>query len=157
MNAIETLKKIHQKYTCKGDIIFRTAIQAVVECGQQTFMNDEWYQEQLKEVDDRHDAAEASGKWLLMTRDFEKAILECARELSDVNAYDFLKYVQTEVWVGGSVGEIDYQKAIELLQACVNHIEEFEGDETLSVLYSIGFDDDEIEFLGFEHLVYEVE
>lgn len=153
MNANETLKKIHQKYGCKGDIIFRTAIQYVVECGQQTFMDDEWYQKQLKEVDDRHDDAEAAGKWLFMTRDFEKAILECARELSGVSAYEFLKYVQTEVWVGGSVGEVDYQKAIKLLQACVSHIEEFEDEATIGVLYSIGFDDGEIEFLGFEHLL----
>ena len=153
MSAKETLKKIHQKYSCKGDVLFRTAIQAVVECGQQTFMDDEWYQEQLKEVDDRHDAAEAAGKWLFMTRDFEKSIFECARELSGVSAYDFLKYVQTEVWVGGSVGEIDYQKAIELLQACVLHIEEFEDEEALCVLYNIGFDGDYLEFLGFEHLL----
>ncbi len=159
MNAKETLNKIHQKYACKGDIIFRTAIQAVVECGQQTFMDNEWYQKQIKEIDDRHDAAEAEGKWLFVTRDFEKSILECAKELSAVNAYDFLKYIQTEVWVGGSVGEIDYQEAIELLKACIYHIDNctYFKKDVLGVLYDIGFDDDQIEFLGFEHLVYDEE
>lgn len=154
MNAKETLNKIHQKYACKGDIIFRTAIQAVVECGQQTFMDNEWYQGQLKEIDDRHDAAEAEGKWLLITRDFEKSILECAKEISAVNTYELLTYIQKEVYFGsGTVGELDYQEAIELLESCMNHIENFEDDLTLEVFYSIGFDDNKIDYLGFGHLL----
>ena len=154
MTTKETLNKIRQKYTCKGDIIFRTAIQNVVNCGQQTFQNDEWYEDALKEIDDRHDQAKAEGKWLWMTRDFEKAIMECAKEVAAVNTYELLMYIQKEVYFGsGKVGELDYQDAIERLQACVAHIEEFEDDATLDVLWSIGFDDDEIAYLGFEHLL----
>lgn len=154
MTAKETLNKIRQKYTCKGDIIFRTAIQNVVDCGQQTFQNNEWYKDALKEIDNRHDKAEAEGKWLWMTRDFEKAIMECAKEISAVNTYELLMYIQKEVYFGsGNVGELDYQDAIERLQACVAHIEELEDDMTLEVLYDIGFDDDQIAFLGFEHLL----
>ena len=154
MNAIETLNKIRQKYTCKGDIIFRSAIQNVVDCGQQTFKNNEWYEDALKEIDDRHDKAEAEGKWLWITRDFEKAIMECAKEISVVNTYELLMYIQKEVYFGsGKIGELDYQDAIERLQACVDHIEELEDDMTLEVLYDIGFDDDQIAFLGFEHLL----
>lgn len=154
MTAKETLNKIRQKYTCKGDIIFRTAIQNVVDCGQQTFQNNEWYKDALKEIDNRHDKAEAEGKWLWMTRDFEKAIMECAKEISAVNTYELLMYIQKEVYFGsGAVGELDYQDAIERLQACVAHIEEFEDDATVGILYSIGFVDDEIAYLGFEHLL----
>ena len=154
MTAKETLNKIRQKYTCKGDIIFRTAIQNVVDCGQQTFMNEEWYEDALQEIDDRHDQAEAEGKWLWMTRDFEKAIMECAKEVAAVNTYELLMYIQKEVYFGsGKVGELDYQDAIERLKACVAHIEDFEDGLTLSVLHILGFDDDEIAYLGFEHLL----
>lgn len=72
MNAKETLNKIRQKYGCKGDVLFRTAIQTVVDCGQQAFQNDEWYEDAIKEVDERHDKAEAEGKCYIMTRSFEK-------------------------------------------------------------------------------------
>lgn len=65
-------------------------------------------------------------------------------------------YIQKEVYFGsGSCGELDYRGAIELLQACMANIEDSQytiGD-TLDVLYNIGFDDDQIEFLGFEHLL----
>lgn len=154
MNAIETLNKIRQKYTCKGDIIFRSAIQNVVDCGQQTFKNNEWYEDAIKEIDERHNKAEADGKWLFMTRDFEKAILECAREISAVNTYDLLMYIQKEVYFGsGEVGELDYQEAMELLESCMNHIEDFEDDATLEVFYSIGFSDEQIDHLGFGYLL----
>lgn len=154
MTAKETLNKIRQKYTCKGDIIFRSAIQNVVDCGQQTFKNDEWYEDAIKEIDERHNKAEADGKWLFMTRDFEKAILECAREISAVNTYDLLMYIQKEVYFGsGEVGELDYQEAMELLESCMNHIEDFEDDATLEVFYSIGFSDEQIDHLGFGYLL----
>ena len=152
MNAIETLNKIRQKYTCKGDIIFRTSLMNVVDCGQQSYNNEEWYNMALEEIDKRHDKAKAEGKWLIMTRDFEKTLLECSKEIAAVNTYELLKYIQKYAWIGGDFGELDYQEAIELLQSCMNHIEGFENDMVLDVFYEIGFSDDQISYLGFDHL-----
>lgn len=155
MNAKETLNKIHHKYSCKGDIIFRTAIQMVVEYGQQTFLDEEWCKNQFNEIDEKHDEAEKCGKWLIMTRDFEKAIFECAKELSYVNAYDFLMYIQKEVWLGGEVGELCYQETIEFLKECMNNIEDskYTMTDTLDAFYDIGFSDEQIEVLGFGYLL----
>lgn len=154
MNAIETLNAIRQKYTCKGDIIFRTSIMNVVDCGQQSYNNEEWCNEVIKEIDERHNKAEAEGKWLFMTRDFEKTLLECSKEIASVNTYDLLKYIQKYAFIGGEVGELDYQDAIDLLKVCMIHIEDsqYVKGDALDVLQNLGFDDEQISYLGFDHL-----
>ena len=114
MSYTESKKKldsIRQKYGCKGEVLFRTAIQSVVEYGQYMFNDEEFIADQLRQIDDRHDIAEAQGKWLFMTRDFEKEIINCAKELANINTYDLLIYIQREVWLGGGeIGEPDMQQ-----------------------------------------------
>lgn len=154
----KTLDKIRNKYGCKGDIIFRTAIQYVVECGQQNFQDDEWVKEQLDIADKKHDAFEREKKVLFISREFEKSILECAAEIAKVNTYDLLIYIQKEVWLSGD--GMDYQRAKQLLKRCMSWLEEdIElAVETLDVFESLGFTDDEIAELGYEHLLnYEEE
>jgi hypothetical protein len=59
-NYAESKKKldsIRDKYGCKGEIIFRTAIQYIVEYGQQNFLDEVWYEELINDIDDRHDTA----------------------------------------------------------------------------------------------------
>ena len=155
MNAIETLNKIHRKYISKGDIIFRTSLMNVVDCGQQCYNNDEWYNMALKEIDERHDKAELEGKWLIMTRDFEKTLLECAKEIAAVNTYELLRYIQKHAWLGGEVGELDYQDAMELITGLMSYIEndKYTVADTLSAFYDVGLDDDQIEALGFGHVL----
>lgn len=150
------MDKIRQKYDCKGEVLFRTALQYVVECGQQSFQDDEWFQTMLNEIDSRHEIAKAEGKHLFVTRDFEVAILDCAKEIAKINTYDLLMYVQKEVWLSGD--GIDYQRAIELLKYCV----EWFTDDTLNEkivenLDLLGFKDDEIIELGYGWLFEEEE
>ena len=158
MNNYAEVKKeldvIRSKYACKGDVLFRTAIQTVVEYGTSDLLDDWSYYHLCDEVNDRHDEAEAEGKKLWITRDFELAILECAREIAMVDIYDMLMYIQREVWLSGD--GIDYQRAIELLKKCIYDIEERENCEDkllYQALEQIGFDDDEIEELGFGYVL----
>lgn len=46
-----------------------------------------------------------------------------------------------------------YQDMIDLLKSCMDHIESFEDDMTLDVFHAIGFSDEQIKSLGFEHLL----
>ena len=65
-------------------------------------------------------------------------------------------YIQKEVYFGsGSCGELDYKEAIELLQGCMRCIEDsqYTIESVLAVFYDIGFNDDQIEHLGFEYLL----
>ena len=153
------LDKIRNEYGCKGDIIFRSALQFVVEEGTGNLTDDWSYMHRVDEVNERYDVAEAEGKTLWITRDFELAILECARKIARVNIYDMLMYVQKEVWLSGE--GMDYQRAIQLLKKCMADIEESyycNNKEVYDAFEYIGFTDDEIEMFGFGYLLdYEEE
>lgn len=143
------LDEIRQKYGCKGEILFRTAIQYVVDYGRESFNDNNWFEFQMDAIDKRHDEIDAKGMIYWMTRDFEKAILECAKEVAEISAYDFLTYIQREVWLGGD--GINYQRAIEL---CKNAIDctladVYETEYALNNIREMDFSDDELDELGF--------
>lgn len=148
------LDKIRSDFACAGDVIFRTASQCVVECGQETFRDNEWVVKQMAEIDGKHDEADRQGKILWISRDFEKGIIECGEALAKVNTYDLISYMQREMWFSGDV--ISYQRAIELLKKCLYDIEQREGCEDklfYQSLDDIGFYDSEIKELGFGYLL----
>lgn len=156
MNYPESKKKIdaiRQKYGCKGEVLFRTAIQYIVDYGRESFNDSNWFEFQTKAVDERHDEIEAKGMISWITRDFEKAMLECAKDLAQIEAYDFLTYVQREVWLSGD--GIDYQRAIELCKGAINWMvgDTYETDIALEQVRDIGFSDDEIDELGFDWML----
>lgn len=150
----QKLDAIRDKYGCKGEVIFRTAIQYVIEFGQHNFKDEVWFDELANDVDERHNLAEANGKILFITRDFERAILECAKEIAEIEPYDFLIYIQKEIYLGGN--GISYQRAIELLTACTESIYENHREDSwyaLEDLRGCGFSNDELEELGCGYLL----
>ena len=158
MSYAESKKKldaIRQEYGYKGDILFRTAIQYVVEFGSCTLQDKDWYKWMMDDIDANHDRAEAKGEILWCTRDFEKAIIDCAVALSEVNTYDFLTYIQREVWLGGGeVGEPDYQRALQIIRNCLYWTAEgYESSAILSQFRDLELDDDEIAYFGWDYLL----
>lgn len=162
MSYAESKKKldaIRQEYGCKGDVIFKTAIQYIVEYGQRIFRKQDWFDACIRGVDKKHDMAEESGKHLWFTRDFEKAMLECARDLAEIAEYDFLTYIQREVWLGGGeVGEPDYHRALQIIRNCMCYTADCYGayaedcSETLQKFRQMDLTDDEIAYFGWEYL-----
>lgn len=153
------LDKIRQNYDCKGDIIFRTAIQYIVEHGQYNFRNENWFNGCIEQVDKKHDRADKDGKILWIGRNFEKALLECARDLAEIDAYDLLVYIQREVWLGsGEIGEPDYQRTMEIIRNCMCYIADRYGayrcdeEKTLEKFRCI-MKDEEIEYFGWGELL----
>lgn len=146
------LDKIRNDFGCQGEIIFRTALQYVMEYGQTTFQRQAWVKEQLIFIDAKHDEAEQEGRHLFVARDVEKAIIECAEALAKVNTYDLLVYVQKEMWLGAD--GIDYKKTIDMLKRCMSCIEEQyeELPALLKTFEYIGFTDDELEEFGYGYL-----
>lgn len=157
----EKLNKIRREYTCKGDVIFTTAVQYTIEVGQANLNRDSWLQKTLAQIDNRHDKAEKEGKWLFMTRDFEKAIVECARKIAEINTHDLMVYIQREMYLNSGLmdGEPDYQRAIRLIEECLRWLDEDISTMggTLEVLYDIGFSDDELIHFGYQWLLDEEE
>lgn len=153
------LDTIRQKYGCKGDIIFRTALQYIVEHGQLNFRNEKWFNSCIEQVDSKHDRADKDGKILWIGRDFEKALLECAREVAQIEPYDLLVYIQHEVWLGGGeIGEPDYQRALEIIRNCLCYAADMYGVlntadwERLEKFREMDLTDDEIAYFGWKHL-----
>jgi hypothetical protein len=160
MSYAESKKKIdaiRQEYGCKGEVILRTALECVIDYGKCTLLDPGWYESTIREIDDRHDKAESEGKWLWMTRDFEKAIVNCSVDLCGVNTYHLLMYIQKEIWLGGEVGEPDYQRAMEIIRNCLCYMADCYGvyrcdeKEALEKFRCI-MNDNEIEFFGWEEL-----
>lgn len=151
------LDAIRNKYGYKGEVIFRAAIQYVIEFGQRNFKDEMWFNELVNDVDERHNLAEANREILFVTRDFEKAILECAKELAQIEPYDFLIYIQREIYLGGD--GMSYQRAIDLLRGCLDYC----GNNTYEIMYTLemaeemGFDENEIEELGYGYMLSEEE
>ena len=135
-------------YRCSGELIFRTALLYVIECGQQSFQNENWLMAQVDEVYTRHNIAEQEGKCLIMTRDFEIAILKCAKDIAEINAMDLVMYLQREIWFGN---DISYERATELLRNYLSFAidDTYEMEYALEEARDVGFNDDEIEELGF--------
>ena len=160
-NYVESKKKldeIRNKYNCSGDIIVRTAIQMIVEYGQSTFRDEAWFEEQINEIDDRHDLAESAGKILFMTRDFEKSLYNCSKDLASIETYDLLTYIKEEVYFGsGEIGKPDYQRAVEIIRNCLYYIGDCYGAyrenvyETLQKFREMNLTDDEIEYFGWSY------
>jgi len=153
------LDEIRQKYGCKGDIIFRTALQYIVEHGQLNFRNEKWFNSCIEQVDSKHDRADKDGKILWIGRDFEKALLECAREVAQIEPYDLLTYIQREVWLGGGeIGEPDYQRALQIIRNCLCYTADCYGvyntsdEERLEKFREMDLSDEEIAYFGWEHL-----
>lgn len=154
MESKKAMDAIRSKYGCKGEILFRSAIQYVVEYGADTLMDDLQYKNAVDDVNDRHDAADEAGKTLFVSREFELAILECAREIAQVNTYDFLVYIQREVWLSND--GMDYQRAMELLKSALEYLEGYNNcnnRENYDAFCDIGLDDDEMELFGFDYLI----
>ena len=147
------LNKIRDDYACKGEVVFRCALQYAVECGHHLLQDPIWVQKQLDNIDVNHDEAEKEGKVLFIGREFEKAIVKCAAEITKVPVMDMLQYVQKEVWLSGE--GIDYQRAIELLKKCMKDIEDARwcnNKDVYDAFEYIGFTDDEIQTLGFDYV-----
>lgn len=158
MNYAETKKeldRIRNEYGCKGEMIFRTSLQYIVEYGQAKFQDEEWIQSQLDLVNEKHNKADAENKILFIGREFEIALIECAREIAKVEAYGMLVYIQKEVWLSNE-GGINYGRAVQLLKGCMANIEQWNdcrNELTLREFEDIGFDDEEIIEFGFAYVL----
>lgn len=152
------IDKIRQEYGCKGEVLFRTALQNVIDYGKCTLLDKGWYQCTMNDIDHEHDLAEANGKFLWLTRDFEKAIVDCSVELCEIETYHLLMYIQKEIWLSGEIGEPDYQRAMEIIRNCLSYMADCYGayrcdeEETLEKFRCV-MNDTEIEYFGWGELL----
>ena len=156
--AKKYIEKLRSEYNCKGDLIFRCAVQNVVEYGVVPLTQNIAVEDWASDIDRRHDAAEADGKILLIGRDFEKAIAECTFKLAKVGSMNLMMYIEREVWHSDNYNEISYERAIEIIKDILFYNTDYQSNkELLDGFYDMGLDDGEIVALGLGYLLDEEE
>lgn len=151
----QKLSRISIKYGCKGDIVMRTSIQYVLQYGQEMFKNEKWVEEQLKLIEEKHLRAEEEGKTLWITKDFEMALINCAKEIAQIDTYDLIIYMQKEMFWSNE-GGIDYNRLKDIVESVMDWIicnssDSSEDYNTFSTCCDI--DDEELKELGFKYLI----
>lgn len=151
------IEKLRSEYCCKGDLIFRCAVQNVVEYGVVPLTINLTVEDWLYDIDRRHDEAEAAGKILWIGRDFEKAMAECTFKLAKVGSMNLMMYIQREVFYQNRANEISYQRAIEMVKDLIMYISDnsYDNKKAIRELEDIGIDIDDLDELGFTWMIEE--
>ena len=146
-NYAESKKKIDSIRNKCGEIMFRMAISHLMDVGIR-HLTEENVEETCKEIMQKDDSK------AFMTNEFSCGLVRMAYELAQIPHTDLLVYIQREMVYDVFDGMPSYERAIHLLKGCMNWIE---GDincaETLDNFEWIGFDDDEIEALGWGYVL----
>lgn len=146
-NYAESKKKINSIRNKCGEIMFRMAISHLMDVGIR-HLTEENVEETCKEIMQKDDSK------AFMTNEFSCGLVRMAYELAQIPHTDLLVYIQREMAYDVFDGMPSYERAIHLLKGCMNWIE---GDincaETLDNFEWIGFDDDEIEALGWGYVL----
>ena len=152
-NYAEIKKKIDKIRDWYGEFVFRGGISHLMDVGSR-HLTKESVEETCKEIMQEDDTKQ------FMTNEFKCEIIKVAYELAQISQTDLIVYIQREMVYDIFDGVNSYQRAIDLLKGCMEQIEadeNYDNIETLGVFESIGFDDDELEVLGFKYLIKEDE
>lgn len=139
-NYIESKKRIdaiRNEYSSAGDIIFRAAIEMLIDIGKVNCYNELTYDGMLSGIDN----------------ELDRMVFKCAHDLVDISTTDLLIYVQKELYLS-SEGGMNYQTMTRRLKDCVDWIAEgVESSDAISDLtIGIGFSVRELKELGYEYL-----
>lgn len=139
-NYTESKKKldtIRSKYSSAGDIIFRSAIDTLIDIGKVNCCNELTYDGILSGVDN----------------EIDRTVLKCAHELADINTTDLLVYVQKELYLSND-GGMSYQTMARKLSDCIEWIigDADCSDAVKDLKYGVGFSENELRSLGYDYL-----
>lgn len=139
-NYTESKKKldtIRSKYSSAGDIIFRSAIDLLIDIGKVNCCNELTYDGMLSGVDN----------------EIDRTVLKCAHDLADINTTDLLVYVQKELYLSND-GGMSYQTMARKLSGCIEWIigDADCSDAVKDLKYGVGFSENELRSLGYDYL-----
>ena len=131
------LDTIRSKYSSAGDIIFRSAIDTLIDIGKVNCCNELTYDGILSGVDN----------------ELDRTVLKCAYELADINTTDLLIYVQKELYLSND-GGMSYQTMARKLSDCIEWIigDADCSDAVKDLKYGVGFSENELRSLGYDYL-----
>ena len=150
-NYAESKKKIETIRNKNGEPMFRMAISHLMDVGVR-HLTKELVEETCEEIMKEDDSKS------FMTNGFKCDLIKAAYELAQISQVDLLVYIQREVYYDVFDGGISYERAVQLTQKCIDWITcDVEIADARDDLDAIGFDEDELQYLGYGYLIEEEE
>lgn len=147
-NYAENKQKI-EAIRSKDEVMFRMAISHLMDVGIRHLTEENIKEccEEIMKQDDSHS---------FMTNQYQCDLVVMAGELAKISHVDLLVYIQREVDYDVFDGGISYGRAIQMTQKCIDWITcDVEMADARADLDAIGFDEDELESLGYGYLIEE--
>ena len=145
---VESKKKI-EKVRRTSEPMFRMAISHLMDCGIKhfTYENIERTCVEIMQEDDSKS---------FMTNEFKCDLVRMTGELAKVDHIHLLAYISREMYYGLDEMYLSYQRLIKLAKNCIEWVfADADGCDTefaLQQIREIGFEDEDIECLGFDYL-----
>jgi CO dehydrogenase/acetyl-CoA synthase epsilon subunit len=150
-NYAENKNKIEVIRNKVGEIMFRMAISHLMDVGIRHLT-----EENVKETCDK--IMQEDDSKAIMTNEFKCDLVRMAYELAQIPHIDLLVYIQREVDYDVFDGSPSYKRAIQITKNCIDWIIcDIEMADARNDLNAIGFDEDELESLGYSYLIEEEE
>lgn len=150
MTYAESKKKIAE-IRQTNEAMFRMAISHLMDVGIRHLTEDN-VEETCKEIMQEDDSKS------FMTNAFKCDLVRMAGELAKVDHIHLLGYISREMYYGIDDNHISYQRAIQMVQECIDWItSELDGGDAYNNLMSIGFDEEELEYLGYGYILDVIE
>lgn len=151
-NYMESKKKI-DSIRCKDEPMFRMAISHLMDVGIR-HLTEENVLQTCRDICKEDDSNR------FITNEYMCGIVRMAGELAKIPHIDLFVYIQREVEYDVYDSAPSYTRAIKLLKNTLSYLEYYNdcnNEESYELFYEIGLDNNEIENLGFKHLIPEEE
>ena len=150
MTYAESKKKLDELRRT-NEAVFRMAVSHLMDVGIR-HLTEENIEATCKEIMQEDDSKS------FMTNEFKCDLIRMAGELAKLDHIHLLVYISREVYYGVDDNHISYQRAIQMVQECVDWIASgVDSMDAYNDLMGIGFDGEELECLGYGYLLDAVE
>ena len=149
MTYNESACKLHDLRR-SNDAMFRMAISHLMDVGIR-HLTPENIESSCKSIMQEDDTNH------FMTNEFKCELIRMAGEIAKIDHIHLLVYISRQMYYGVDDNRIEYERAIEMVQDCIDWITEGADEEDAynDLTSGIGFSSDELEELGYENLILE--
>lgn len=148
-NYAESKKKFDEIRNRVGEPMFRMGISHLMDVGIR-HLDKDLVEETCEKIMQEDDSK------AFMTNGFKCELIRTAYELAQISHVDLLAYISREMFYDVGDDMPTYDRAIKLLKGCMCNVEQWNdcrNELTLGEFEEIGFEDEELEALGFGYVL----
>ncbi len=140
---VESKKKIEEIRNI-NETMFRMAISHLMDCGYR-HLTQENVERTCKEIMQEDDSKR------FMTNEFKCDLVKMTGELSKIDHIHLLTYISREVYYHVDDNCLSYHRLFKLAKGCIEWVlaDAYETEFALQEIRDMGFEDEDIDYLGF--------